>query len=40
MEQPGWPDARVRAVRAPGADPVLLDVHGTADAADGAHWET
>ncbi len=40
VERPGWPDAVVRAVRAPGADPVLLDVHGTADAADGAHWET
>ncbi len=40
VERPGWPDARVLAVRAPGADPILLDVHGTADAADAAHWET
>ena len=40
VQQPGWPDARVLAVRAPGAEPVLLDVHGTADAADAAHWET
>jgi hypothetical protein len=24
----GWPDAQVLAVRAPGAEPVLLDVHG------------
>ena len=40
VERAGWPDARVRAVRAPDADPILLDVHGTADASHAAHWET
>jgi hypothetical protein len=50
VEQPGWPDARVLGLRAPGAEPVLLDVHasepgregvhgGLADAADTPHWE-
>ena len=47
----GWPDARVLALRAPGAEPVLLDVHATTagpvsgglevrpSAADAPHWE-
>ena len=47
----GWPDARVLALRAPGAEPVPLDVHATAagpagagldvrpTAADAPHWE-
>jgi hypothetical protein len=47
----GWPDARVLALRAPGTEPVPLDVHATAptpasggfgvrpDAADAPHWE-
>ena len=47
----GWPDARVLALRAPGTEPVPLDVHGTAPgpagagldvrpaAADAPHWE-
>jgi hypothetical protein len=37
--RPGWPDARVLALRAPGAEPVPLDVHGTAGARDAPHWE-
>jgi len=51
VTQAGWPDARVLALRAPGAEPVPLDVHATAPgpvsagldvrptAADGTHWE-
>lgn len=47
----GWPDARVLALRAPGTDPVPLDVHATAPgpasggldvrptAANEPHWE-
>ena len=40
----GWPDARVLAVRAPGREPVLLDVHarpheGRDGADDAPHWE-
>jgi len=47
----GWPDARVLALRAPGTEPVPLDVHATApgpasagldvrpNAADTPHWE-
>jgi hypothetical protein len=46
----GWPDARVLALRAPGTEPVPLDVHATApgpagagldvrpNAADAPHW--
>jgi hypothetical protein len=46
----GWPDARVLALRAPGAEPVPLDVHATApgpagagldvrpNAVDAPHW--
>jgi hypothetical protein len=32
----GWPDARVLALRAPGTEPVLLDVHATAPGPAGA----
>ena len=42
VERAGWPDARVLALRAPGAAPVLLDVHasdGRAGTADTPHWE-
>ncbi len=28
VDRAGWPDARVLALRAPGTEPVLLDVHG------------
>jgi hypothetical protein len=47
----GWPDARVLALRAPGAEPVPLDVRATTpgpagtgldvrpNAADAPHWE-
>jgi hypothetical protein len=38
--RPGWPDAQVLAVRSPGSEPVLLDVHGTEGGTDNAHWET
>jgi hypothetical protein len=38
--EPGWPDARVLALRAPGAEPAALSVHGTAGPEDTAHWET
>jgi hypothetical protein len=37
---PGWPDARVLALRAPGAEPEPLDVHGTAGADGNPTWET
>jgi hypothetical protein len=44
VEQAGWPDARVLGLRSPGAEPVPLDVHASADAhggpADAPHWET
>lgn len=42
VERGGWPDARVLALRVPGAEPVLLDVHasgGASDGSDGPHWE-
>ncbi|MGH3193657.1 MAG: hypothetical protein ACRDPY_27510 [Streptosporangiaceae bacterium] len=39
VRQAGWPDARVLAMRAPGAEPVELDVHGSADAGDAPRWE-
>ncbi len=39
VQQPGWPDARLLALRAPGAEPVELDVHGTAGAGDAPRWE-
>jgi hypothetical protein len=37
VERAGWPQARVLALRAPGADPVPLDVH--AHGADAPHWD-
>jgi hypothetical protein len=43
VDRAGWPDARVLALPAPGADPVLLDVHARAGpenaSGDGPHWE-
>lgn len=36
--RPGWPDAQVLALPWPGKDPVILDVHGTADAAGTPTW--
>ena len=36
VERPGWPDARVLGVRAPGAEPEPLDVH--ASSGDVPHW--
>ncbi len=51
VERAGWPDARVQALRAPGTEPVPLDVHGSPpgtvsgghqvrpSAADAPHWE-
>jgi len=35
---PGWPDAQVLALPAPARDPVVLDVHGTADATGTPTW--
>jgi hypothetical protein len=37
--RPGWPDAQVLGLPAPGKEPVLLDVHGTVGPGDTAHWE-
>jgi hypothetical protein len=37
VEQPGWPQARVLGLRAPGAEPEPLDVH--ADSEDVPNWE-
>ena len=40
VERPGWPDARVLGLRAPGAEPVPLDVHDGGNGAGHApHWE-
>jgi len=44
VDRAGWPDARVLAVRAPGREPVLLDVRarpheGRDGAGDAPHWE-
>ena len=39
VTKPGWPDAQVLALRAPGAEPVPLDVHGTADGDGNPVWE-
>jgi hypothetical protein len=44
VDRAGWPDARVLAVRAPGHEPVLLDVHarpheGQDGTANAPHWE-
>jgi hypothetical protein len=43
VDEGGWPDARVLALRAPGTEPVLLGVHargGVPGARDAPHWET
>jgi len=37
VQEPGWPDARVLGLRAPGAEPEPLDVHG--GPGDVPHWE-
>jgi hypothetical protein len=39
VTEPGWPDARVIALPAPGKEPVPLSVHGTADAEGNPAWE-
>jgi hypothetical protein len=51
VDRAGWPDARVLALRAPGTEPVPLDVHASQpgpvsgglevrpSAADAPHWE-
>jgi hypothetical protein len=42
VKRAGWPDARVLALRAPGTEPVPLDVHadhGQPGAPDAPHWE-
>ncbi len=42
VHRAGWPDARVLALRAPGTEPVPLDVHadhGQPGAPDAPHWE-
>ena len=43
VEQPGWPQARVLALRGPGTDPVPLDVQATLGAPgtlpDAPRWE-
>ena len=39
VTKPGWPDAQVLALRAPGAEPVLVNVHGTADGDGNPVWE-
>jgi hypothetical protein len=39
VPRPGWPDAQVLALRAPGTEPEPLDVHGTADANGNPVWE-
>jgi hypothetical protein len=42
VDRAGWPDARVLALRAPGTEPVQLEVHaagGPPGAQDEPHWE-
>jgi len=42
VERAGWPDARVLALRAPGAEPVSLSAHAVSHpsgAAHAPHWE-
>jgi len=42
VDRAGWPDARVLALRAPGTEPVHIDVHassGRPGALDAPHWE-
>jgi hypothetical protein len=40
VPRPGWPDAQVLAQPAPGAEPVLLSVHGAVGRDDTPHWDT
>lgn len=40
VQRAGWPGARVLGLRAPGAEPVPLDVHGAIGPRDAPHWET
>ncbi len=37
--RPGWPDAQVLALPAPGKEAVLLDVHGIDGSGHTPHWE-
>jgi len=42
VEGAGWPDARVLALRAPGAEPVWFSAHGSdgpPGSPDTPHWE-
>lgn len=39
VTRPGWPDAQVLAVRAPGTEPIPLDVHGIVDESGLPHWQ-
>jgi hypothetical protein len=39
VTRPGWPDAQVLALAAPGRDPVLLEVHGTEGSGALPRWE-
>ena len=40
VERPGWPDARVLGLRAPGAEPEPIDVHdGGVGGGHTPHWE-
>jgi hypothetical protein len=39
VQQAAWPDARVLALRAPGAEPAELDVHGAESSGDAPRWE-
>jgi hypothetical protein len=39
VTEPGWPNARVLALPAPGTDPVPLDVRGSADRHDNPVWK-
>ena len=40
VERPGWPHARVLGLRAPGAEPELLDVHADQGSPGNVpHWE-
>jgi hypothetical protein len=40
VTRPGWPDAEVLGLPAPGGEPVALSVHGTEGPGNTAHWET
>ena len=39
VTRPGWPDAQVLALRAPGIEPVPLDVTGTVDESGLPQWQ-